>query len=112
MSDLEIWITIFGLTLVTLFTRSSFFLLPEHFRLPPNVQRALRYAPACALLAIIAPDLLLTPTGAPDASLDVSPHNFRLIAALGAGVLFFYTRNMLLIIVVGMLTYTVLRVTA
>ena len=69
-----------------------------------RLQRALRYAPACALIAIIVPDLM-TSNGA----LALSTHNIRLIAALISVPVFLATRNMLTTIVVGMLALTALR---
>ena len=48
-------VAIAGLTLITFATRASFFLAPERVRIPTAVERMLRYAPACALTAIVAP---------------------------------------------------------
>lgn len=48
---------VMGLT--TVGTRGSFILLGEKGRLPPALQRALHYAPAAALSALVMPDLLL-----------------------------------------------------
>lgn len=93
-----------GLALTTIATRGSFFMLPASLRLPPGVERALRYAPACALAAIIAPDLL-TPNG----HLAIGWHNNELWAALAAAAVFAKTRNMLLMMAVGMALFTVLR---
>lgn len=108
MTTAYIWIVIFGLGAVTLLTRCAFSLLPKGFQLPPNVRHALRYAPACALVAIVAPDLLMSP-GVDGPVLNLSVQNFRLIAGLCAGAIFLYTRNMVLMIVAGMLIFTGLR---
>ena len=59
MSDLEIWAVIAVLVVATAATRSSFWLVGHHITIPKRVQEVLRYAPACALAAIVAPDLLL-----------------------------------------------------
>lgn len=93
-----------GLGLTTVLTRGSFFMLPASLRLPPRVERALRYAPACALAAIVAPDLL-----APEGHLAIGWHNNELWAALAAAAVFAKTRNMLLMMAVGMTLFTVLR---
>ena len=108
MNASEIWLTILGLTLITLFCRTTFFLLPSRYQLPEPLQRALRYAPACALIAIVTPDLLLTPAG----DINLSLHNYRLIGAVLAAGVFYYTRKLWLMIIVGMLVFTVLRLTA
>lgn len=97
-----------GLTAVTFLTRASFFLLPSSVRLPPRVERALRYAPACALAAIVAPSVLTDATGA----LDVAWGNHQLWAVLVATAVFTLRRNMLLMMSVGMSVFTVLRLFA
>ena len=109
MTGAQIWVTLFGLALVTLVTRAGFLLLPRSLQLPPAAQRALRYAPACALVAIVAPDLLLTHGGPQPGMLDLSVHNLRLVAAAGAAAVFAWSKNMLLTIAAGMLLYTALR---
>jgi branched-subunit amino acid transport protein len=90
-----------GLGGSTLLTRSSFFVLPASVRLPAAAERALRYAPACALAAIIAPSVLVH-----DGSVAV---NDRLVAAMLAAAVFARTRNMLVMMAVGMAAFTALR---
>ena len=65
----------------------------------------LRYAPACALAAIIAPDLVLGPDG--HAVLDLS--NLKLISGVVATLYYLLRRNMLETIVFGMAFFTALR---
>lgn len=98
------WLAILGVVATTLVTRSSFILLGDRAKLPPLVERALRYAPACALAAIIGPDVLMH-----DGALDLGPANFRLLAAVAAGAVFAFTRSMIWTIVAGMAAFTVLR---
>ena len=104
MSATEIWITIGLLALATVLSRSAFFLLGHAVKLPARVQHALRYAPAAAMAAIVAPDLMLA-----GGSLNLSWANPRLLAALGATVFFLATKHLLGTIVVGMLLFTALR---
>ena len=106
MSGMDIWIIIGLLTLATVIARSSLFLLGHAVKLPPKVIHALRYAPAAALAAIIAPDLLLQ-----GGALNLSLMNPKLLAAIGATVFFLATRHLLGTIVVGMLLFSVLRIT-
>ena len=106
MSATEIWITIALLTLATLLTRGSFFLLGHAVKIPERVQHALRYAPVAAMAAIVAPDLILA-SGVP----NLSWNNPRLLAAAGAAVFFLLSRHLLGTIVVGMALYTVFRLT-
>lgn len=97
----------FGLTLVTVATRSSFFMLPARFELPARIERALRYAPACALTAIIAQGVL-----ARDHQPYVSVHNNQMWALLAASLVFAKTRNMMATMAVGMAVFTALRLWA
>ncbi len=104
MNEIDIWVTIALLAVATIITRSSFFLLGNSVKLPAKVQHALRYAPAAALAAIIAPDLLLA-----GPNLSLSLMHPKLLAGIGAAVFFIWTRHMLGTIAVGMGLYTVLR---
>ncbi|MBL8199458.1 MAG: AzlD domain-containing protein [Chromatiales bacterium] len=54
-----IWLSLFAIALVTTLPRASFIVLGSRVPLPPRIQRALRYAPAAALAAVVAPDLLV-----------------------------------------------------
>lgn len=105
MSAVDTWLTILLLTLATILTRCSFFLLGRAVRLPPKLQHALRYAPAAALAAIVAPDLLLA-----DGELAVTWANPKLLAGIGAVVVFLATRHLLGTIVAGMGLFTLLRI--
>jgi branched-subunit amino acid transport protein len=104
MSDWEIWLVIGVLALATAAARSSFWLMGHHITIPKRVQEMLRYAPACALAAIVAPDLVLV-EGQP--LLDLS--NIKLVAGIVATIFYLLRRNMLQTIVFGMLFYTALR---
>lgn len=104
MNSVDTWITIGLLTVATILTRSSFFLLGHAVKFPPKVQHALRYAPAAALAAIIAPDLLLS-----GGSVSFAWANPKLLAAIGAGLFFVTTRHLLGTIMVGMALFTVFR---
>jgi branched-subunit amino acid transport protein len=105
MTDLEIWITIGALVIATAATRSSFWLVGHHITIPKRVQEMLRYAPACALAAIIAPDLLLGSTG----QLHLDWGNYKLLAGIASIGFYLIRRNMLQTIVFGMVFFTALR---
>jgi branched-subunit amino acid transport protein len=104
MNSLETWVTIVGLTLVTIVTRAGFLLVPQRYGLPGWLNRGLRYAPACALVAIIVPDLGLT-------GLDAHGllGNARLLGMLAGIGVFLMSRSMLATIGVGMLVFSVVR---
>jgi len=106
MSACYVWLAIGALTLSTLLTRCSLFLLGHAVKFPPRVQHALRYAPAAALAAIVIPDLWLA-----DGAAVFSWTNPKLWAGIGATLFFLGTRHLLATIVVGMALFSVLRLT-
>ncbi len=107
MSTLEIWILIFGLTLVTIVTRALFVMIGSHVVLPDRIQRALRYAPGAALVAIIMPDLAMW-----QGHFTLGFENYRLVAGVIAIAFYALTRRMLATILLGMAIYTALRLFA
>lgn len=106
MAEWEIWAVIGVLTIATAATRSSFWLIGHRVTIPPRVQEMLRYAPACALTAIIAPDLALDQSGELRLWLD----NPKLVAGLLSIGFYLLRRNMLETILFGMAAFTLLRV--
>ena len=97
-----LWLA-FGLLSVTTFlTRGSFIMAGEKGRLPAVLQRALRYAPAAALAALIAPDLLLN-------SNELQPFNPKLLAAIVVSLVALRTRKPWLPFVLGMAVLIGLR---
>ena len=105
MADWEIWVVIGVLVLATAATRSSFWLIGHHITIPKRVQEMLRYAPTCALAAIIAPDLILSPEG--QVVFDIS--NLKLVSGIVATAYYLLRRNMLETIIFGMAFFTALR---
>lgn len=63
--DASLWLTFLLIGLATLLPRASFIVLGQRASLPEAVQKALRYAPAAALAAIVVPDVVLV-NGAPE----------------------------------------------
>lgn len=104
MSDIEIWAVIILLTIATVIDRSAFWVVGHHINLPKRVQEALRYAPSCALAAIVAPDFFIN-----DDQLVTSLHNPKLIAGIVASIFYFWKKDMLLTIVFGMGIFTLVR---
>lgn len=104
MSDIEIWAVIILLTVATVIDRSAFWVVGHHINLPRRVQEALRYAPSCALAAIVAPDFFIN-----DDQLVTSLHNPKLIAGIAAGVFYLWKKDMLMTIIFGMGIFTVVR---
>lgn len=106
MADWEIWVVIGVLCIATAATRSAFWLIGHRITIPPRVQEMLRYAPACALAAIIAPDILIGAQG----QIELAWTNPKLLAGIAALGFYLWRRNMLLTIVFGMVVFTLLRV--
>ncbi|KWR87389.1 AzlD domain-containing protein [Cupriavidus sp. IDO] len=104
MSHLEIWIALFGMAVVTIVTRALFLMAGEHVTVPDRIQRALRYAPAAALAAIILPDLMTW-----NGHFTLSVSNYKLVAGISAAMFYLLTRRMVGMILVGMAVYTALR---
>lgn len=104
MTDKIIWIVTALMAVSTILTRCGFLLVGQKLVLPPRVQRALRYAPAAAIVAIILPNLAIV-----NHELFLSWNNYRLIAAGIAAAYFVWQRGMLGSILIGMFVFTVLR---
>jgi branched-subunit amino acid transport protein len=104
MNALEIWIAIVGMTLVTLLTRTLVLIFGDRLPLPERLQHALRFAPACALAALIAPELL-----ADQGTVLVSMSNAKLVGGSIAIAVMLATRSMLATMTIGMAAYMTVR---
>lgn len=107
MSDMDIWIVIGLLALGTFLARATFWLVGHHITIPDRVRAALRFAPACALAAVIVPDILMNQN-----HVEFSLANPHLIGGLVAGVFFLVKRSMIATIIVGMAAFTLVRLLA
>jgi branched-subunit amino acid transport protein len=104
MSAIEIWICIVGMTLVTVATRTVMLAFGDRIPLPERVQHALRFAPACALTALIAPELL-TENGA----WAITLANAKFVAGGIAIAVMLASRSLMATMGVGMAAYLLLR---
>ena len=100
--DHSIWLIFILISLATTLPRASFIVLGNRFTLPPTLQRALRYAPAAALAAIVMPDVLVV-----DNALVL--FNPKLAAAIAAASVALRWRNPWLPFIVGMAVLLGLR---
>lgn len=105
MATPDVVLAIVSLVVATFVTRAGMLLVGERLRLSRHVETALRFAPACALTALIVPEVL-SPTG----SLDLSLGNPRWPAALAAALFLLWRQSMLGGIAIGMAMYGVIRV--
>lgn len=95
MGDLMLWLTFILIGLATTLPRASFIVLGSRVVVPSLVQRALRYAPAAALAAIVVPDVLLVGG-------EFMPLNPKLVAAGAAMAAASLSRNPWLPFIAGM----------
>lgn len=94
-----------GVTGATFVARSTLLLVGRSLRLPPTVEAALRFAPACALAAIIVPDLLF----AGGAAAPLSWSNHRLLAGILGAALYVVFRSVIGTIAGGMAAFWLLQ---
>lgn len=107
MTSLSIWITVAGMALVTLVTRTIMLAFGDRIPLPERVQHALRFAPVCALTALIAPELL-TEHGA----WAISLANPKFVAGSIAVAVMLATRSVMATMLLGLLAFLALRLAA
>jgi branched-subunit amino acid transport protein len=95
---------IIGLALVTVITRSFFFISSKSWDLPHWAERGLQYAPIAALAAVIVPEMVMT-----QGHLISSWQDARLFAVAAGAGWFFWRRGagqaVLGTIVAGMAVY-------
>lgn len=104
MIDLYTLGAIAGLTAATFIARSTLLLVGLSLRLPAPVEAALRFAPACALAAIIVPDLLFAAGGT-----GLSWSNHRLLAGVAGAALYVAFRSVIGTIGGGMIVFWALE---
>jgi branched-subunit amino acid transport protein len=104
MSDGLAALAIAGLALITLLTR-GFFLIPEReVPIPHWLREALRYAPLAALVAVVAPEIVLT-----QGQLITTWQDARLFAAAAGALWYWRRRGILGTIVCGTVVLLALR---
>ena len=99
-TDLGTLAIIVGLALVTVLTRSFFFISSKSWQLPHWAQRGLQYAPIAALSAVVVPEIV-TVQGA----LVTTWQDARLFAAVAGAGCYFWRRDVLVTILGGMAVY-------
>ena len=107
MSGTDLWTlaVIVGLALVTVLTRSFFFMSNRPWHLPGWAQRGLQYAPIAALSAVVVPEIVMS-----QGELITTWQDARLFAAAAGVLIYFAKRDVLLTILLGMAVYLPLHV--
>ena len=97
MSDIETFVTIVGLTVVTFVTRSFFLFSEREPVLPGWVKRGLRYAPLAALAAVVVPEIVMS-----QGQLIATWQDARLFAVAASTAYYFWRGGILGTIISGM----------
>src|SRR5262245_46049617 len=92
---LKLWVVILAVGALNFASRLSFIAFFARRSMPPLLARALRYVPAAMLTALIVPMIVAPAAGS-------LPFNPKIIAALVAGVVAWFTRSSLKTMVAGM----------
>lgn len=102
MNGTDLWslAVIAGLAVVTVLTRSFFFLSNKPWHLPHWAQRGLQYAPIAALSAVVVPEIVMS-----QGQLIATWQDARIFAAVVGVAVYFAKRDVLLTIVLGMAVY-------
>jgi branched-subunit amino acid transport protein len=104
MSGAEAFVTILGLGVITVVTRSFFFLSRRELPLPAWLRQGLRYAPLAALVAVVVPEVVMT-----QGELIHTWQDARLFAVVAGSAWFWWRRGILGTIVSGTAVLLALR---
>lgn len=100
---------IVGLAVITVITRSFFFISSQPWQLPGWAQRGLQYAPIAALSAVIVPEIVVS-----QGQFISTWQDARIYAAMAGAAFYFWRRGagqaVLGTIVIGMAVYLPLHV--
>lgn len=104
MSEFWQMVAVVGLVLISVYTRSFFFLSNRPWPFPAWVEQGLRYAPIGALAAVAVPAVVLDHGALPQGWMDA-----RAIAGVAAVAFAIWRKDMLLTIVVGMVVFHLVK---
>jgi branched-subunit amino acid transport protein len=103
--ELTIWLLIFAVGAITYTARISFIALFARRDMSPLLAEALKHVPVAMLTAIVVPAVVFMPADV----LRLDPGNPKLIAALVAGAVAWWTKSAVTTIVAGMSALWALR---
>ena len=104
MSDAMTWVALFGLAGISVLTRSFFMISEKPLPIPDGLRELLKVAPLAALVAVIAPEVFMT-----QGHVITTWQDARWPAAVVATGYFFWRRDILGTILVGMAVMLPLR---
>ena len=97
MNNTQLFVTIIIIGVVTFFFRFSFIYLYGRFQLPEWITKAMHFAPAAVMSALIFPAIIID-----NNTLWISPQNPRLTAGIFAMFIAWRTKNLLITIISGL----------
>jgi branched-subunit amino acid transport protein len=100
----NIWVVILLGGLITFGMRFSLIYLFGRFEIPETMRRALHYVPPAVLSAIVFPELFFR-----DGSLNLALDNYRLLAGVIAVLVAWFSKNILITIIAGMMALFLLQ---
>lgn len=92
-----VWLMILGTAVVTFALRFSFLGTVKPHSIAPNIKEALRFVPAAVFAAIVVPQVLIR-----EEAIHLAPDNPRLLAAIAALAIAWFTRSVTWTLVGGM----------
>jgi len=101
---MKLWIIIASVGLLNFLSRLSFIAFFANRRMPPLMERALKFVPAAMLTALIVPMIVASPGAATGVHVDA-----RIPAALVAGIVAYFVRGTIPTLLAGMGTLWGLR---
>jgi branched-subunit amino acid transport protein len=104
VSDAQIWLVVVGLTAISVLSRGFFLLSSKPWPMPSWLRELLKLAPLAALVAVIAPEVLMT-----QGELIQTWRDPRWPAVLVASLYYFWRRGILGTIVTGMVVMLALK---
>ena len=103
--ELTIWLLILAVGAITYAARMSFIALFARREMPPLLAEALKHVPAAMVTAIVVPAVVFLPASV----LRLDFQNPKLIAALVAGAVAWWSKSAVATIAVGMVVLWSLR---
>ena len=101
---MNIWVVILLGGLITFGMRFSLIYLFGRFEIPETMRRALHYVPPAVLSAIVFPELFFR-----DGLLNLALDNYRLLAGVIAVLVAWFSKNILITIIAGMIALFLLQ---
>jgi branched-subunit amino acid transport protein len=101
---MNIWLVMLLAGLITFGMRFSLIYLFGRFEIPETMRRALHYVPPAVLSAIVFPELFFR-----DGVLNLALDNYRLLAGIIAVLVAWFSKNILITIIAGMIALFLLQ---